>query len=192
MDYYLEECLNNQVPGKYLFPFLWMHGEEQSILKEEIEAIYHCGIREFCVESRPYEQFGKEPWWTDMEYVLQEAQKRGMRVWILDDKHFPTGYANGWIETHPELKKVSLRLEYMDVAGPEKECALLANRLETEESYVSIVAWKRNTKGEFEQEYADLTERCQDGLVYWDIPEGFWRVFFVIRTYHSISSKKIT
>ena len=80
----------------------------------------------------------------------------------------------------------------MDVAGPEKECALLANRLETEESYVSIVAWKRNTKGEFEQEYADLTERCQDGLVYWDIPEGFWRVFFVIRTYHSISSKKIT
>ena len=39
MDYYLEECLNNQVPGKYLFPFLWMHGEEQSILKEEIEAL---------------------------------------------------------------------------------------------------------------------------------------------------------
>ena len=105
MDYYLEECLSNQVPGKYLFPFLWMHGEEQSVLREEIEAIYHCGIREFCVESRPYEQFEEEPWWTDMEYVLQEAQKRGMRVWILDDKHFPTGYANRWIEKHPELKK---------------------------------------------------------------------------------------
>ena len=190
MDYYLEECLSNQVPGKYLFPFLWMHGEEQSVLREEIEAIYHCGIREFCVESRPYEQFEEEPWWTDMEYVLQEAQKRGMRVWILDDKHFPTGYANRWIEKHPELKKVSLRLEYMDVAGPEKECALLANRLDAEESYVSIVAWKRNVNGEFGKESVNLTAHCQDGLGYWDIPEGIWRVFFVIRTYHSISSKK--
>ena len=161
MDYYLEECLSNQVPGKYLFTFLWMHGEEQSVLREEIEAIYHCGIREFCVESRPYEQFEEEPWWTDMEYVLQEAQKRGMRVWILDDKHFPTGYANRWIEKHPELKKVSLRLEYMDVAGPEKECALLANRLDAEESYVRFVSGKRNVIGVYGKDSVILNSQCQ-------------------------------
>ncbi|MFQ9395764.1 MAG: hypothetical protein ACLR2E_19210 [Lachnospiraceae bacterium] len=79
--------------------------------------------------------------------MFYRKRKERMRVWILDDKHFPTGYANRWIEKHPELKKVSLRLEYMDVAGPEKECALLANRLDAEESYVSIVAWKRNVNG---------------------------------------------
>ena len=27
-----------------------------------------------------------------------EAKKKGMKLWILDDKHFPTGYANGLIE----------------------------------------------------------------------------------------------
>ena len=27
--------------------------------------------------------------------ILDEAEKRGMKVWILDDKHFPTGFAAG-------------------------------------------------------------------------------------------------
>lgn len=40
-----------------------------------------------------------------MDIILAEAEKRGMRVWILDDKHFPTGYANGILE-HEDLNRV--------------------------------------------------------------------------------------
>ncbi|MDR0375556.1 MAG: hypothetical protein LBH85_07510, partial [Treponema sp.] len=31
--------------------------------------------------------------------ILDEAKKLGMKVWILDDAHFPTGYANGAVES---------------------------------------------------------------------------------------------
>ena len=191
MDKYLEDCLNGQEPGKYIFPFFWQHGETHEILLEEIEAIQRSGIKEFCVESRVHEKFCETNWWTDMEFILKEAGKRNMRVWLLDDKKFPTGYANGWIHKHPELKKVSLRLEYMDVPGPLEGCALLANRLKAGESYVSISAWRRKEEAEvFFTQQIDLLQSFNRGLVYFDVPPGIWRVFFVIRTYDTVPGKE--
>ena len=77
----------------YIFPFLWMRGEEEEILRNEIGKIHECGIRAICVEARPHDDFCGPGWWHDMDIVLDEARKRDMKVWILDDKHFPTGYA---------------------------------------------------------------------------------------------------
>ena len=48
-DKKLEECLAGREETKYLLPFFWQHGEEHSVLEREIDAIYSCGIREFCV-----------------------------------------------------------------------------------------------------------------------------------------------
>lgn len=84
----------------YIFPFLWMRGEPEDVIREEIAKISECGIRAVCVEARPHDDFCGPGWWHDMDIVLDEAKKRDMRIWILDDKHFPTGYANGLIEQH--------------------------------------------------------------------------------------------
>jgi len=41
-----------------------------------------------------------------------------MKVWILDDSHFPTGYANGAIkERYPQYKKRYLKLHQLDFVG---------------------------------------------------------------------------
>ena len=29
--------------------------------------------------------------WEDMDLILRECERRQMKVWLLDDKHFPTG-----------------------------------------------------------------------------------------------------
>lgn len=43
-----------------------------------------------------------------------------MKIWILDDKHFPTGYANGLIEKkYPERKKQYIAYTTADVFGSE-------------------------------------------------------------------------
>lgn len=42
-----------------------------------------------------------------------------MRVWLLDDSHFPTGYADGEVmKHHPERRKRYLKLQTFDVMGP--------------------------------------------------------------------------
>lgn len=86
----------------YIFPFLWMHGEDETVLREYVNVIYNSNIRAFCVESRPHPDFCKDGWWHDMDIILDEAKKLGMQVWILDDSHFPTGYANGALEDADE------------------------------------------------------------------------------------------
>ena len=113
-----------------IFPFLWMRGEEESILRREIGKIAECGIRAVCVEARPHDDFCGPGWWRDMDIVLDEAKKRDMRIWILDDKHFPTGYANGLIESkYPERKKQYLACTVADVFGSACERTLNVGRM---------------------------------------------------------------
>ena len=81
----------NDKLARRILPFLWVHGESEAVYREMVKAIYDANIRAFCVEARPHEGFCQEPWWRDMAILLDEAEQRGMRVWILDDKHFPTG-----------------------------------------------------------------------------------------------------
>ena len=88
--------------GRHTLPFLWLHGEEEPVLREMMAAIDGAGCKAVCVESRPHPDFCGPQWWADMDVILDEARARGMRVWILDDSHFPTGFANGAVRTAPE------------------------------------------------------------------------------------------
>ena len=58
-----------------IFPFLWMRGEEEAVLRREIEKIAECGIRAICVEARPHDDFCGPGWWHDMDIVLDEAMQ---------------------------------------------------------------------------------------------------------------------
>lgn len=45
-----------------------------------------------------------------MDVIMEEARTRGMRVWILDDEHFPTGYAAGRLKEVPkEIRRLHLQ-----------------------------------------------------------------------------------
>lgn len=56
MERQLQEVLDGTT-GNYILPFLWLRGEGEEVLTEEVEKIYQSGIRAFCVESRPHNDF---------------------------------------------------------------------------------------------------------------------------------------
>lgn len=86
----------------HILPFFWQHGEDEATLREMMAAIDGANCRAVCVESRPHPDFCGPKWWADMDVILDEARRRGMQVWILDDSHFPTGFANGAVRTAPD------------------------------------------------------------------------------------------
>ena len=92
----------------HILPFLWVHGEEEATYRHMVQVVKNANIHEICVEARPHKEFAKEGWWHDLGIILDEAQKQNMRVWILDDAHFPTGYAAGAALT----ADVSLRRQF--------------------------------------------------------------------------------
>ena len=106
--------------GNYIFPFFWQHGESEEVLREYMKVIHESNIGAVCVESRPHPDFCGEKWWQDMDVILDEARKRGMKVWILDDSHFPTGFANGAMADRPDgLCRQSICCRTYDLKGRE-------------------------------------------------------------------------
>ena len=101
MNQKIESLLKNK-GGNYILPFFWQHGETEEVLREYMQVIDACNIKAVCVESRPHPDFCGEKWWQDMDIILEEARKRDMKVWILDDSHFPTGFANGAMKDQPD------------------------------------------------------------------------------------------
>ncbi|MBQ4089126.1 MAG: glycosyl transferase family 2 [Clostridia bacterium] len=184
MDKRLNDILTGK-EGNHLLPFFWMHDGRHEVLTDIVQSIYDSGARAFCVESRPHENFCRDEWWYDMDLLIDEAQKRDMKVWILDDKHFPTGYANGLVpEKYPQHRKWHLVENHVDVVGPAPESALLlAVKPSDEEILIGAYAYKRNDHAQtLSAEYIDLTANVQGDYLYWDVPEGVYRVFFLYQS----------
>lgn len=186
------EALNNQNKN-YILPLFWQHGESARTIRGEINKIHDAGIMEFCVESRPFEDFCGGGWWENMDNIISEAKRLGMRVWIFDDKHFPSGYANGVFEyRRPDLRKRHLIEKNMDVSGPINGAAILLPELRAEfdEKLVGAAAMRRSGKGEnLTGETIDLSDNIHDGMLWFDVPEGVWRVFFFIDTQDGVSGR---
>ena len=56
----MEHCLETALAGRapsYLTPLLWLHGEEETLLREEVAQMHENGIGSFVVESRPHPDF---------------------------------------------------------------------------------------------------------------------------------------
>lgn len=105
---YLGELLGGEVENRIL-PFFWQHGEDAATLRKYMQVIHDANIGAVCVESRPHPDYVGPKWWADMDVILEEAECLGMQVWILDDSHFPTGYANGALDDGPdELCRASI------------------------------------------------------------------------------------
>lgn len=113
----IEQLLKNQ-GDNYIFPFFWQHGEDEKTLREYMRVIEESNCHAVCVESRPHPDFCGKKWWQDMDVILDEARRRNMKVWILDDSHFPTGYANGAVVKAPlHLRRQSIYSRSFSVNG---------------------------------------------------------------------------
>lgn len=198
------ERLRTLLEGKetsHILPFLWMKGEDNGTIAGELDRIEECGIREICLESRPHPDFCGPGWWENLDFICGEAKRRGMRLWILDDDKFPTGHANGGFERQPDKGKLYLAERHMDICGPCRNGAVLV------ENFMGVQGrdLKRNARtGQFPDEkllgilavpkpdgetlavagegILDLTDHCENGFVYFDLPEGAYRLFVIFTT----------
>lgn len=190
----LNDLLNGN-QANHIIPFFWQHGEKERELRNYMEKIDQSGMKAVCVESRPHPDFLGPKWWKDMDIIMDEARKRKMKVWLLDDSHFPSGYADGKIKREfTDFKKIYLDLKHYDFVGPSKGSSFLmrwskSNRGEIyhDDKILGIIAAKRTNGAEstiIEETLIDISKYYDDGVLYWDIPEGDWSIFCLVQTHH--------
>lgn len=186
----------------HILPFFWQHGEDEATLREMMGAIHGAGCGAVCVESRPHPDFCGEKWWADMDVILDEARKRSMQVWILDDSHFPTGFANNALKGKPDslcrqniflkekkfsgkpgLKKLNLKLLGFYRQERAKNLGMLSTfmsllppaRKFNDDSILCVTARQGDT-------VVDLTGRLSGDILSWEKPAGTWILSAVIRS----------
>lgn len=183
--------VRESLEGKFenhIYPFFWQHGESEEVLREYMGKIDESGCKAVCVESRPHPDFVGEKWWEDMRVIIDEAKKREMKVWILDDSHFPTGYANGEIErNYPQFRKIFLKSYQLDFVGPVKKAeAIISYALSDKEDQLFgvMMAKKLDYNTVDPETLTDITEGVvENRSVRFELPEGEWRIFILVKTY---------
>ena len=134
----LQQILSGEAEN-HILPFFWQHGEDEETLRHYMHIIHDANIGAVCVESRPHPDYCGPKWWADMDVILDEAKKLQMKVWILDDAHFPTGFANGAVaDADPSLCRQSLTIRYLEI--PEGEDSLSFSPAD----YREAEPWKPN------------------------------------------------
>lgn len=181
----------------HIAPFFWQHGESEAVLRQYMGVIQQSGCEAVCVESRPHPDFCGPRWWGDMDIILDEARKRKMKVWILDDSHFPTGYANGALEDADpllcrqsvfsnlvdlDMDQKKVRFDVSEYVRPPKlelsQLAALAAKMSpaprefADDQLISITAVSAN-----EKEIIDLTDTMSDGIIEWERPDASWQIY---------------
>ena len=182
--------------GNYILPFFWQHGEEENVLRHYMDIIHNSGIGAVCVESRPHPDFCGPGWWRDIDIILDEARKRDMKVWILDDSHFPTGYANGAMKDAPDSLRrqfiagrviktvkggedVNLNREEYEKPAPFNKSRIEQYLIRDEQPHfdddflLGVVAVKAG--GTDSKDMVLLTEKS--GCITWTAPTGEWKLY---------------
>ena len=199
MNEALSQVLANK-PNNYILPFFWQHGEDEDTLRELMAAIHGAGCGAVCVESRPHPDFCGEKWWADMDVILDEARQRDMKVWILDDSHFPTGFANDGLQDKPDsLCRQNLFLAEKKLTGKAKPVRIDLKRAGLLKqprnknkgmigTFMSLLPPARKFKDDYVLSLTarqgdtciDLRNRCAENVLVWDKPEGDWSIFAVV------------
>lgn len=172
----------------HILPFFWQHSEDEQTLRTYMKKIRETGIRAVCLEARPHPEFLKKKWWDDLDVILDEAKKLDMKIWILDDSHFPTGYADGAVkEKYPQYRKRFLKLHQLDFAGPCKYAqALISYAFTDAEDQLEGVYLAKKTGYESidPATITDISQGVQEGgLVSFELPKGEWKVLVLVSTF---------
>jgi hypothetical protein len=159
-----------------LIPLLWIRGEPEDVIRRAVREVAESGNTGFILESRPHPEHGREPWWTDLRVVIDEARRRGLEVWLFDDKNFPSGKASGRVmDENPELHAHVLLEQSITVQGPlEAKEWRLPQPLGDNEGIIGAMAFKPG------EGPVALDCDAESGAVLWAPPEGEWHLCWCI------------
>ena len=171
-------------PVEYSMTFYWGWDGEmtEEVIARDLDAFKERGVHIVTLESgydmgSPYLSSG----WLDMvKRTVELARERDMRVWIVDEGKYPSGFAGGKFTTDaPELRMKALVIaDRTDVPGGES-----LNR-QLSKDVVSAIAVN----------LLDSTNQIldiQSGKLQWTAPAGQWEVTAIKHDFRSSPTRAV-
>ena len=153
-------------------PLFWLHGDES---KEHLEMyvgkVAEGGNGSLTAESRPHNDWLGPNWYRDVDICLQAAKKHGLKLWIFDEKWWPSQGVAGRVPPRYAAKRLAAAA--VEVEGP--------RGFEAEgymgERYIGAVAGRLTDDKTIDgSSLVDLAAFVHDGKLAWQAPHGRWQV----------------
>ncbi|MBN1124711.1 MAG: hypothetical protein JXA82_06875, partial [Sedimentisphaerales bacterium] len=153
-------------------PLFWLHGDEsKEQLEKYVEKVAEGGNGSFTAESRPHIDWLGEGWYRDLQICLDAAKKNNLKMWIFDEKWWPSQGVAGKVPPRYATKKMVASA--VDVTGPQpyKADGYGPDR------YIATVAGQVTDDGKIDgSSLLDLESNIQNGNLSWHVPAGKWRI----------------
>ena len=151
-------------------PYFDMSGDvDRAEVQRDLDAMKALGFRAVTPQAGvglPFEYLSPE-YFKFFQMLVAEAKKRDMRVWIVDDIGYPSGFAGGkFTREKPELRMQTLVLaERIAVEGG----STLHHPVTQDTVAVTAIGDDQST----------IAVPVKDGSIDWTAPAGKWQVLFV-------------
>jgi alpha-L-rhamnosidase len=164
-------------------PYFDMSGAvDQAEVERDLDEMKALGFRAVTVQAGvnlPFDYLS-EDYFRYFRMLVAEAKKRNMRVWIVDDIGYPSGFAGGkFTREKPELRMQTLAVaERFAVAGGE-----------TLHHAVSDAAVAVTAIGD---DHSTIAIPASNGLIDWAAPAGRWQVLVVEHRFETSPTRSET
>ncbi len=151
-------------------PLFWLHGDEsKQLLEDYVEKVAEGGNGCFTAESRPHNDWLGDGWYRDLKICLEAAKKNDLKMWIFDEKWWPSGEVGGMVPQQYAGKY--MQAEGVDVEGG-KSCDLAIS----EDKLIAVLAGRLVDDAIDGASLIDLTGKVSNGSLNWQVPQGNWKV----------------
>ncbi|MBN2013505.1 beta-galactosidase [candidate division KSB1 bacterium] len=171
-------------PVEYSMTFYWGWDGEitEEVIASDLDAFKARGVHIVTLESgyamgMPY----LSPEWFEMvKKTVELARERDMRVWIVDEGKYPSGFAGGKFTTDaPELRMKALVVaDTLEAVGGETIFQKLPHNV------VSAIAINQTDTS---NHILDI----QPGELQWTAPEGTWNVLLIKHDFRSSPTRAV-
>jgi len=174
-------------PNRFRFAPFWFlnHELNEEEIRWQVREMNRQGIGGFILHARHglITEYLSEEWMANLGAAIDEAKKLGMKAYLYDENNWPSGPCDGKvIEEHPEFRMSGVRLaQEFDVSGPMR----WVQQVETGDGLVGVVAVPvvDGQPSGFPESAVALEVPGDGGEVRWDVPEGDWRVYVLVRRF---------
>ena len=154
-------------------PLFWLHGDEsKERLEMYLDKVAESGNGCFTAESRPHQDWLGEGWYRDLDICLQAAKKHDLKMWIFDEKWWPSQGVGGKVPARYAAKRLAAEARRRSKA-----------RLHSRPRVIPVSAtsprWRASsmpTARSMGDSIVDLQDFITDGKLSWQAPAGKWQV----------------
>ncbi|MGA2616701.1 MAG: glycosyl hydrolase [Thermoguttaceae bacterium] len=153
-------------------PLFWLHGDEsRQRLEQFVGKVAEGGNGSFTVESRPHSDWLGPGWFRDVGICLEAAKRYDLKLWIFDEKWWPSQAVGGRVPPRYAAKQLSA--SSVEAEGPGEFAAEGYGG----PRYIAAVAGRVAADGAIQADsLVDLAPSIRGGKLAWRVPVGRWKV----------------